>query len=108
MTVPTPPRPAPSDDIQALIEEARRRARRRRRRNGAVAATVVLIAVGGYLLATELGQTRTPSSAGLTRSNQAPLRVGVGPFWYVRTIGTMRAPQCAKPRRGIMNQCSST
>jgi hypothetical protein len=103
-----PPRPAAQDDLQALIEEARRRARKRRRRNGAAAAIAVVIAAGGYLLAAALGGTRTPSTAGVASSSPARLRVGVGPFWYVRTIGTMRAPRCAKPLPGVMNPCAST
>lgn len=108
MTIEAPARQATQDDLQALIEEARRRARKRRRRNGAAAAIAVLIAAGGYLLAAGLGGTRTSSSAALAKSSPAPLRVGVGPFWYVRTIGTMRAPRCAKPLPGVMNPCGST
>jgi hypothetical protein len=96
MMIEAPPGPAAHDDLQALIEEARRRARKRRRRNGAAAAIAVLIAAGGYLLAAGLGGTRTRSTAALAKSSPAPLRVGAGPFWYVRTIGTMRAPRCAK------------
>lgn len=38
----------------------------------------------------------------------APLSVGVGPFWYMRAIGTMRAPRCAKPLPGVMHPCAST
>ena len=108
MTIEVPPRLAAQDDLQALIEEARRRARRRRRRNGAAAAIVVLIVAGGYLLAARLGGTRTRSSAAVAKSRSALLGVGVGPFWYVRTIGTMRAPRCAKPLPGVMNPCGST
>ena len=108
MTIEAPPGPATQDDLQALIEEARRRARKRRRRNGAGAAIAVLIAAGGYLLAAGLGGTRTPSSAALAKSSPAPLWVGVGPFWYVRMIGTMRAPRCAKPLPGVRNPCGST
>jgi hypothetical protein len=108
MTIEAPHRPAAQDDLQALIEEARRRARRRRRRNGAVAAVAVLIAAGVYRLALQTGGNGTPGSAGSARSSSAPLRVGVGPFWYVRRIGTMRAPRCAKPLPGVMNPCGST
>lgn len=38
----------------------------------------------------------------------APLSVGVGPFWYTRAIGTMRAPRCVKPLPGVMHPCAST
>jgi hypothetical protein len=103
-----PPRPAIQDDLQALIEEARRRARRRRRRTGAVVAVAALIGAGAYLLATQTSGNGTPSSAQAPRSSPAPLRVGIGPFWYVRTIGTMRAPRCAEPLAGVMNPCGST
>jgi hypothetical protein len=108
MAIETPPRHADPDALQALIEEARQRARCRRRRNAADIAIAVLIAAGAYLLATLLSGTRTPSSAPLPRSSPLPLRVGSGPFWYMRTIGTMRAPRCAKPLPGVMNPCGST
>ena len=36
------------------------------------------------------------------------MSVGVGPFWYMRTVGTMRASRCAKPLPGVMNPCGST
>ena len=68
----------------------------------------VLIAAGAYLLALQTSGNGAPASAGLARSSPAPLRVGVGPFWYVRTIGTMRAPRCAKPLPGDMNSCGAT
>ena len=67
-----------------------------------------LLIVGGYLLAAEAGGDRAPSRAGIGRSSAAPLSVGVGPFWYMRTVGTMRAPRCAKPLPGVMNPCGST
>jgi hypothetical protein len=108
MTIEAPPRPATEDDLQALIQEARRRARRRRRRTGAAVAVAVLIATGAYLLALQTSGNGTPSSAEATRSSPAPLRVGIGPFWYMRTIGTVRAPRCAKPLPGVMNPCGST
>lgn len=108
MTVHAPPRPPDHDDLQALIEEARRRARRRRRRIGAAVAFALLIAAGAYLLLVQTSGSGNPSSAGSARSRSAPLRVGVGPFWYMRTIGTMRAPRCAKPLPGVMNPCGST
>ena len=108
MTIEAPPRPATQDDLQALIEEARRRARRRRRRTGAAVAVAALIATGAYLLALQTSGNGTPSSAGSASSSPAPLRVGIGPFWYMRTIGTMRAPRCAKPLPGVMNPCGST
>src|SRR5919108_5016243 len=47
MTVEAPPRPSPSDEAEALIEEARRRARRRRL--GYAAALVVAALLGGGL-----------------------------------------------------------
>ncbi len=108
MTVQAPPRPPDRDDLQALIEEARRRARRRRRRTGAVVAVALLIVAGAYLLALQPGGSGAPSRAEAPRSSSLPLRVGVGPFWYMRTIGTMRAPRCAKPLPGVMNRCGST
>lgn len=40
--------------------------------------------------------------------SSAPLSVGAGPFWYMRTIGTMRAPRCVKQLPGIMHRCAST
>lgn len=107
VSVQAPPRPAAPDDPHALIEEARRRARRRRRRAGAAVAVALLIAAGAYLLALQTSGSGTPS-AGAARSSPLPLRVGVGPFWYMRTIGTMRAPRCAKPLPGVMNPCGST
>lgn len=108
MNVVAPPRPPDPDELQALIEEAHRRARSRRRRNGAIAAIVTLIAAGGYLLAAQVGGDRAPSSPGIAKSSSAPLSVGIGPFWYMRTVGTMRAPRCAKPLPGVMNPCGST
>jgi len=107
MTIEAPPRPVTQDDLQALIEEARRRTRRRRRRSGAAVAAAVLVVTGAYLLALETSGTEAPSSAGSARSSPA-LRVGIGPFWYTRTIGTMRAPRCAKPLPGVMNPCGAT
>ena len=107
MTVEAPPRPPDHGDLQALIEEARRRARRRRRRAGVAVALTLLIGAGAYLLALRIGDTGTPSSAGSTTSSPVPLRAGEGPFWYMRTIGTMRAPRCAKPLPGVMNPCGS-
>jgi hypothetical protein len=108
MTIEAPPRSPIQDDLQALIEEARRRARRRRRRTGAALAVAVLLATGAYLLATQTSGNGTPSPAAATRSSPTPLRVGIGPFWYMRTIGTMRAQRCAKPLPGVMNPCGST
>lgn len=108
MTVQAPPRAPHLDDLQALIEEARRRARRRRRRTGAAAAVALLIGAGAYVLALQISGTGTPADAGSVTSSSAPLSVGVGPFWYMRTIGVMRAPRCAKPLPGIMNPCGST
>ena len=108
MTVAAPPRPPDHHDLQALIEEARRRARRRRRRTGAAAAVTMLIAASGYLLALHSNGGGMPWSAGSVRSSPTPLRAGVGPFWYMRTIGTMRAPRCAGPLPGVMNRCGST
>lgn len=108
MTVEAPPRPPDHDDLQALIEEARRRARRRRRRTGAVAAVMLLIAAGAYLLVLLTGGTATPASPAPPRSGGASLRVGAGPFWYMRTIGTMRAPRCAQPLPGVMHRCGAT
>jgi hypothetical protein len=100
------------DELQALIEEARLRARRRRRRNGAVAAqagqVAALALVGGYLLAAQAGGDRGASSVGVASSSSAPLSVGVGPFWYMRTIGTLRAPRCVKQLPGIMHRCASS
>ena len=108
MTVqPAPPRSPDQDELQALIEEARERARRRRRRNGAVAVVTVLIVVGGYLLAAQAGGDHGPRTVGFASSSSAPLSVGVGPFWYMRTVGTMRASRCAKPLPGVMNPCGS-
>jgi hypothetical protein len=45
---------------------------------------------------------------GASPAGSSHLSVGVGPFWYMRTIGTMRAPRCAKPLPGVMNPCGST
>jgi hypothetical protein len=36
------------------------------------------------------------------------MAVDVGPYWYTRTIGTMRTPRCARPLPGVMNRCAST
>ena len=47
------------------------------------------------------------TACGATRTTTAP-RIGVAPFWYMRTIGTMLAPRCAKPLPGVMNPCRST
>ena len=108
MTIqPAPPRSPDQDELQALIEEARERARRRRRRNGAVALVTALIIVGGYLLAAQAGGDHGPTRVGFASSSSAPLAVGVGPFWYMRTVGTMRASRCAKPLPGVMNPCGS-
>lgn len=45
---------------------------------------------------------------GVATSSSAALSVGAGPFWYMRTVGTMRAPRCAKQLPGIMHRCAST
>ena len=108
MTVQAPPEPVRHEDLQALIEEARRRARRRRRRNATVTLVVVLMLAGGYVLATRAGGARTVSRSVIARSSAAPLAVGVGPFWYTRAVGTMRAPRCLKQRPGIMHRCVSS
>ena len=84
------------------------RARRRHRRQAAVAVVAVLVLVGGYLLAARAGGDHRPSSVSVATSSSTPLSVGVGPFWYVRTVGTMRAPRCAKQLPGIMHPCAST
>jgi hypothetical protein len=52
------------------------------------------------LFAAACGASPATGSSGLT--------VGAGPFWYMRTIGTMRAPRCAKPLPGVMHPCGST
>lgn len=108
MTVQAPTRRSAHDDLQALIEEARQRARRRRRRIAATAVVAALIIAGAILLAAQTGSNRTRVSSGAVGSSSAPLSVGVGPFWYTRTIGTMRAPRCAKPLPGVMNPCGAT
>lgn len=108
MTAEAPPRLPDHDDLEALIEEARQRARGRRRRNGAAALIAALLIVGGYLLAAQAGGDRAASRAAIGRSSSVPLRVGAGPFWYTRTVGTMRASRCAKPLPGVMNPCGST
>ncbi|MGO9972906.1 MAG: hypothetical protein ACLP01_08890 [Solirubrobacteraceae bacterium] len=73
-------------------------------------ATVVvaLVIVSGYLLASQAGGDREASSSVVGTSSSAPLAVGAGPFWYMRTIGTMRAPRCVKQLPGIMHPCAST
>jgi hypothetical protein len=106
VTVRAPPRPPGTDALQALIEEARLRARRRRRRNGLVAALVSIVIVGAYLVVELASGGGAPANSGLPGSSSAPLTVGVGPFWYMRTVGTMRAPRCAKQLPG--NRCAST
>ncbi|MGZ4250231.1 MAG: hypothetical protein ACXVUE_18220 [Solirubrobacteraceae bacterium] len=103
-----PPRSPDHDQLEALIEEARVRARRRRRRNGAAAVVAALVIVGGYLLVAQAGGDRASSSVRAARSSSAPLSIGVGPFWYMRTIGTMRAPRCVTQRPGVMHRCAST
>ena len=108
MTVHAPPRPPEDDELQALIEEARLRARKRRRRNGAIAVVGALVLAGGCLLLANAGGGRTSSSTVVARSNSTPLSVGAGPFWYTRTIGTMRAPRCVKQLPGVMHPCGST
>ena len=108
MIVETPPRTPDHDEPQALIEEARRRARRRRRRNGLIAAVGALVIAGGYLVGAKASRDRVASATAVARSSSTPLSVGTGPFWYMRTVGTMRAPRCAKPLPGIMNPCAST
>lgn len=107
MTVDAAPRSSEQDELQALIEEARQRARRRHRRSGAIATLAALVIVAAYLLATQVGGDRSPSSAGVARSSAAPLSVGVGPFWYMRTIGMVRTSRCATALRGVMNRCGS-
>jgi hypothetical protein len=107
VTVQAPPRPPEQDQLQALIEEARQLARRRRRRNAAGAVIAALVIVGGYLLATQDHGHQAPASVKGARSSSAPLSVGVGPFWYMRTMGTMRAPRCVKQLPGIMHRCAS-
>lgn len=67
-----------------------------------------LVLAGGYLLVVWTAGYRAPPRAGVGSSSSAPLSVGMGPFWYMRTIGTMRAPRCAKPLPGVMNPCGST
>jgi hypothetical protein len=67
-----------------------------------------LVIVGGYLLAAQDDGHRAPAGVGDARSSSAPLSVGAGPFWYTRTIGTMRAPRCVKQLPGIMHRCAST
>lgn len=103
MTVQAPPRPPDHDGPEALIEEARQR----RRRTGAAVGVALLIGAGAYLLALQISGSGT-ASTGSTMSSSARLQVGVGPFWYMRTIGTMQAPRCAKPLPGVMNPCGST
>lgn len=71
MSVTLPQRESGADELEALIEEARERARRRRRRNGALFVIGVLLAVGGYVLATDTGRT--------ARRAQAPPRVAPAP-----------------------------
>lgn len=102
------PRSPDHDDLQALIEEARRRARNRRRRNEAVALVVAMAIAGGSLLAIQAGGDHGSSPVGVASSSSAPLSVGTGPFWYMRTIGTMRAPLCARQLPGVMHRCAST
>lgn len=48
------------------------------------------------------------TGCGAGRAASPSLTVGVRPFWYMRTIGTMRAPRCAKPLPGVMHPCGST
>ncbi len=107
MIVDAPPRSTDGDELQALIEEARRRARRRRRNASGVLVAALFIA-GGYLLVARAFDGPTDASVGLARSSSVPLSVGAGPFWYVRTIGTMRAPRCLKQLAGVMGRCVST
>jgi hypothetical protein len=104
--VQAPPPPEP-DELQALIEEARRRARSRRRRNGVVAVAVALVITGGSLLVSEAARDHAPTASAVVGSSSDPISVGAGPFWYMRTIGTMLAPRCAKPLPGIMNPCAA-
>jgi len=68
-------------------------------------ALVALLAVA-VTLVTDSGASPTGRTARV--SNLTWPSVGVGPFWYMRTIGTMRAPRCAKPLPGVMNPCGST
>jgi hypothetical protein len=74
----------------------------------AVAVIAALVIVGGYLLAAQAVRHRAPASVGVAGSSSAPLSVGAGPFWYMRTIGTMRAPRCVEQLSGIMHRCVST
>ena|GEM_PF-5804243 len=62
---------------------------------------------GGLLLASRTGGTRAPARS-VARSSSAPLSVGRGPFWYMRMIGSMRVPRCARPLGGVMNACGAT
>jgi Tol biopolymer transport system component len=82
MTITAPPRPPrlpvqpTSDELEALIEEARRRARRRRLRNAAAAVAAAAIAPGVFAALQAGGQTE-PSAKGLPaarRSKPVPLR----------------------------------
>ena len=67
-----------------------------------------LLIAGLYLLSLTSGRDRGPASVALVRSSPSPVAVGTGPFWYMRTIGTMRAPRCAKQLPGVMHRCAST
>ena len=104
MTVRAPARSQDQDELQALIEEARLRARR----NGAVVVLAALVILGAYQVVRLVAGPQSATDTGLPSSSSAPLRVGIGPFWYMRTIGTMRAPRCAKQPPGIMHRCAST
>jgi hypothetical protein len=108
VTVRAPARSQDEQELQALIEEARLRARRRRRRNGMAGGVVVLVVIGVYFVVGMVAGVQSSANGGLPSSSSAPLAAGVGPFWYTRTIGTMRAPRCARQLPGIMHRCAST
>jgi hypothetical protein len=49
--------------------------------------------------------------AGAPQAGSSSLSVGSGPFWYMRTVGTMRAPRCLKQttdRPGVQGRCDET
>ncbi len=55
--------------------------------------------------------TGTAAGRTLSRTSSPPLPVGVGPFWYTRTTGTMRHPWCLKQeiiRPGYYGTCEVT
>lgn len=111
MAIVAPSPPGEQEELQALIEEARRRARRRRRRFAFAFLVLLAVTVGGYLLATRVYGRTTPAAAGIAGAPAPAVPVGSPPFWYMRTMGTMRHPWCVKQqiiRPGYYGRCEVT